>query len=121
MNLLFSYIITFHFYFKIISTSFLNQDEMRMSMELIKQLKIRQCILVGDAENEDVFSEAKEFSSAKIPITYLTYNPLATMVYYTEFVYFHTGLIFKEENLEILELISKFFKNASHLIKQLPA
>ena len=30
------------------STSFLNQDEIKISIELIKELEIRQCIIVGD-------------------------------------------------------------------------
>lgn len=77
--------------------SFLNKDEIQVSLDLIKALEIRQCFLVGKYENLNPV--VKRFSAASITITYLNYTQLTERIDGDESVSFRTGLIFKDENL----------------------
>ena len=106
--------IFFHFNFHRISGNFLNEDKIKISLELIKQFEIRQCILVGDTKSERLVSNVKEFSSVNLPVTHFDYNSLLRYVASTEKVYyFSTGVILSEINLAILELVSNALESVS--------
>lgn len=84
-----------------------------MSFDLIKRLEIRHCILVGNLEKEKLIFNARKFSSMSIPVSHLNYDPLMQYIDGTQINQFKTGLIFKEENLHILEEISSVFERVS--------
>lgn len=91
--------------------SFLNQNEIDVSFDLIKNLKIRQCLLIGDHNN--IILLFKTFSSINIPTTYLNRSRLTTYVENSNNTHFHTGLIMKDKNLFTSKRISETLKAAS--------
>ena len=83
---------------KSIFATFLNENEIKISFDVIEKLRIRQCILVGDVQNGDLIFHAKQLSTAKIPITYMNFKKSINFVEGTENPYFSIGLIFKDED-----------------------
>lgn len=100
----------FYFYFKGLSSA-LNHDEFTISLDLIKALEIRHCVLLGDQKN--LITVVKSFSVAKIPITYLNWKFLIDYIGRNEKVPCRTGIIFKHKTLFILNEISRVFDKVS--------
>lgn len=113
------YVIFFCISFKHTSTYFLNQDEVQVSLDLLKELKIRQCMFIGDVRNEEAFNNIKQFSLVNIPTTYSSYGPLVKHIDKTEMIYPFTGIIFKEKDLGALEEISQYFEKVCEMLVQL--
>lgn len=106
------YVVTFHLYLQRIP-ALLNYDEIKMSFDLMKELGIRQCILVQNEKNDGLVNNFKNFSSINIPITYLNYYSLDRYIKDVKAHYSCTGLLFKEKNLYKLEKISVIFGEIS--------
>ena len=104
MNVLF-HVILFPFQFKEIS-SYLNQNELKLSLSLVQELDIRQCVLVGN--NKNFISVMKKFSSANIPTMGLDPSRLIAYVNNADEGYFHTGIILKD--LLTLKQISRILE-----------
>lgn len=115
MNL--RYFIFFCLHFKEIF-SVLNSRQIDISLDLAEELKIRQCILGGpDVTNsKTILSYIKNFSSAKISITYFKYIDLPLYFHNMDYVNFHTGLIFKQDGLATLDHIIKRLDHVSFIM-----
>lgn len=92
------------------TATFLNSNELKISIDLISKLEIRNCILVGNSTNENLTFQLKNFSSAKVPNTFLDYYSFVKYADSLESVYYRTGVTFKEDDLYILEAITQAFQ-----------
>lgn len=91
-----------HLYFQQIP-AFLNYQELKMSLDLVKELGIRQCILVENSKNEDLTYYTKEFSKTKIPVSYFDDASLVEYILNTKIDQLNTGIIVKDKNLYFLQ------------------
>lgn len=103
MKLLLYVILDLHFQ---LLSAFLNHYEVNLSLDVVKSLKIRHCFFVQNENNEDLIFYFKKFSSANIPVAYLSYDSLPEYVTRTR-KHMSTGFIFKEKNLNRLRDIVK--------------
>ena len=101
----FSFYLTF---FHIVACIYLNKNELQVSLALVEELEIRQCILLGFKKNSDFI--IKQFSLANIQTTYLEFSSLIDYIENAETGYFHTGIIVKDKNLSVLEQTSRIFE-----------
>lgn len=85
-----------------------NQNELQITLDLIQEFSIRQCIFVSDDNN--LLPEIKAFSFKNIPSTYLTFNQIIKYVNITNTLHYHVGIIFKEKDTLQLELISNILE-----------
>lgn len=105
----------FYFLFKPIF-AFLNNDELEISFELIKEFKIRHCIMVGNPTkmNEIIFN-VKTFSWANIPVSFLSYEHLTEFIDTKFGSSLKIGLIFNEENLHRLGQTTQTLKEVNQI------
>lgn len=108
----------FYIYLRHICLAFLNQDETQMSFDLIKELEIRHCIMIGYIEYKDLIIHVKKFSAANIPITNFRFVSSIRYIQDNDDLYFRKGLILVEEDLNILSLYSRIFEKVNQFLRR---
>ena len=94
-------LVVFAFLLKENSSSFLNDNEFLITVDLIKEFEIRHCVLVSD----DMFiSDVKKFSSIKLSVTYVACNKLPKYIADEHDYYFKIGIIFKDCDMSEVEV-----------------
>lgn len=102
-----------HLYFQPIP-AFLNHQELAISLDLVRELQLRQCILVDNPKKEESFIfYFKEFSKANIFVFKLNYTSLVKYTITTETYNSYTGIIFKDEDLYFIQQISRMLEKVS--------
>lgn len=87
------------------ASSVFSKDELQIIFDLKHELGIFHSIFVSD--DDTFFLEIKTFSSKNIPSTKLNYNQIIKFVDETVNHHYGIGIIFKEKDLQNLEIISK--------------
>lgn len=101
-RILWLYLVTFNLNFQRIF-ALLDHYQFKITFDLVEELEVRHCVLIQNDKKEDIIPSFKKFSSKYIPTTYFSHNSLVEYIQRTETIYFHIGLIFKDEELDILE------------------
>lgn len=92
-------------------SAFLNDKDIKTSLDIVKTLGIHGCIFIDDHKYEKLILYFKLFSSASVPVAYLNRHQLAEYIDEYGTTYLRTGLIFKEKNLKTFK---KMFERVSN-------
>lgn len=113
----------FAFSLSISGSSFLNENETAIAIELMKEIKVDHCIVILEGQKKDLILDTKEFSSEKISIMFMNSANLSSYLenIYGRSISFYakTGVIFKENsNFTVDDLLDsiKYFDEVSIFI-----
>lgn len=114
MNMInqFALILFSSFYFP--SNSFFNDNELKLTLDLINEFKVTQCILSSIDKKNDlkIVSDTKKILATKVFTAYYDVKQLISHVMFTEKQnqHFTTMLLWKEKNLSYLSWLSLEFE-----------